>query len=202
MKILFRIVTCIIPNIFLFAQNLTEINKSCNLNEVLKSPEEIRIYKTMSFKGTDVFRMYLSNSGVWKVDFFEIRKKHLKSKKYKLDRYNELNFKKKLKTIWWNILKTNIEGLPDMSKIKWKLKERKEVVVNKKGDKILTWGNFIDVNDGEKYIVQLNYENTSKKIEYSNPYIYLEHHPDIDELIYFTQMIDIIKKEFKIWQNN
>ncbi|NMH88103.1 hypothetical protein [Flavivirga algicola] len=201
MKILLIILTCVISNSIMLGQSLAEINESCGLSDSLTNTEEIRVYKKMSFRGTDVFRMYLNDSGIWMTDFFEVRKKRPKSKKYR-NKKRELNAKIKLKTIWWEILKTNIEGLPDMSKIRWKLKKRTEVVVNKKGDKILTWGGFIGVNDGESYVVQLNFENTSKKIKYYNPYVYLRHHSDIDELIYFTKMIDIIKNEFNIWKSD
>lgn len=184
----------------MFGQDLLEINENLGLTDSLPNEKEIRIYKGFGITNyTGVFRMFQDTLGKWKAESIEHYCEVLNTAKLKIKRH-ELKPNDGIDNIWWQILKTNIQDLPNMSSIEWKLKKNPEVVEDM-GVKVLSWQKT-NILDGESYVVQFRWGNDIKKITYSNPESYLKIYPDVDELIYFNELLNLVKTEFGIWKSN
>ncbi len=183
----------------LSAQDLTKLNKSLSLTDSISNKEEIRIYKGFGITNfTSIFRMYKDNTDEWNIEHFEHyagvkNKSKPEIKKQKLTSKDEPDY------VWLNILRTNIQFLPKMSEIKWKMKKRGEIeLVNNKPE--LSWSQ-IQIMDGVGYVVQIKENGKYHETYYGNPEKYLEHYPDVDELQFFSELINLIRAEFEIWKN-
>lgn len=96
--------------------------------------------------------------------------------------------------------------LPSMDEIWWKLvtrgiveKVEKPTLGYKIGDYALR-NSILLVSDGEGYTVQVKNRGKVNEFRYSNPESYLKKYPEIDELIYMCEILDLIKSEFHIWK--
>lgn len=169
------------------AQNLSEVNKDLSLPDSLTYKNEIRIYQgggKVNF--VSLFRMFKDESGKWTAEFYENYNKK-RTLKYK----NDLEF------IWKNILRTKIEFLPNMNDIFYKLSDRGKVELV--GGKYEINQKLILICDGLGYKVQIKTDNKINTVNYSNPRAYFKHYQEVDELIYFNELLNLIKSEFELW---
>ncbi len=182
----------------LSAQDLTELNKSLSLPDSISHEEEIRIYKGFGITNfTSIFRMYKDNSDKWNIEHFEHFAGVKKRSKPEIKK-QKLTSKDKPELVWLNILRTNIQFLPEMSEIKWKMKKRGKIEeINNKPE--LSWSQ-VQIMDGVGYVVQIKENGKYHETYYSNPEKYLEHYSNVDELEFFSEFINLIRTEFDIWK--
>ncbi|MFI0431221.1 hypothetical protein [Mariniflexile sp. HMF6888] len=148
--------------------------------------------------------MFKDKSEKWKAEFYEYYAKvgltELRTEKRILKSENEMEF------VFQNFIRSHIIYLPSLSKIKWKLVGRgnvekvKRVIRGKEVEEYLLMNTRIESLDGEVYKVQFRTSDKRNEFEYSNPEEYLKYYPEIDELIYMCEIIDLIRNEFHIWK--
>ena len=189
--------------IFLFslsisAQDISGINSDLKLSDSLTLNFEIRIYAGGGITNySSLFRMYKDKSNKWTAKFYQHYAKvsgqaELRTEKQTLKSENDMEF------VWNSILRTNVQYLPNMSEIKYKMRERGNVELVD-GEYQLTW-RAKEIMDGVGYKVQIKANKKLHEVDYGNPESYLKYYPDVDELIYFNELLDTIKKEFGIWK--
>jgi len=180
------------------AQNINGINADLKLSDSLALDSEIRIYAGGGITNySSLFRMYKNKSDKWAAEFYQHYAKvagqaKLRIEKKVLKSENDMDF------VWNNILRTNVESLPNMSKIKYKMRERGNVELVD-GEYQLTWKSK-QIMDGIGYKVQIKTGKTFNEIAYGNPESYLKYYPKVDELIYFNELLNLVKNEFRIWK--
>ncbi|WP_268225517.1 hypothetical protein [Sinomicrobium oceani] len=189
--------------VFLFsvgvsAQNINRINADLKVSDSLILDSEIRIYAGGGITNySSLFRMYKDKSDEWKAEFYEHyaqinSQTKLRTEKQTLKSENDMEF------VWNSILRTNVQHLPNMSEIKYKMKERGNVELVD-GKYQLMW-KATEIMDGIGYRVQIRVNKKFHEVDFGNPVSYLKYYPDVDELIYFNELLDLIKSEFGIWK--
>ena len=189
-----------LSNSTLFGQNLTEINESVGFTDSLNNEKEIRIYRTSGMTNyTGIFRMYQDSTEKWRVELIEHYAKVPNQAELKIEK-RKLKFKSKMDLIWLEIQKTNVQDLPNMTDIDWKLK--KDPVIHEiDGEKVLSWKKS-SILDGQGYDVHIRWGKNFNRIYYSNPESYLRIYENVDELVYFSQLLNLLRTEFGVWKNN
>lgn len=182
------------------AQEVSGINKVLEIPDILEFEKEIRVYKDYSITNTmEIFRMYDEGKNDW------IVVKYSYSKRFKaVTKIDELHFPKentgKLKPkdanlIWLNLLLTNVEFLPDMVNIEYKLST--PFIDLEKGEKIFN-RKKVHVTDGAGYQVYIKNGKIKNNFSFYNPETYLKYYPKVDELISYNELLSILKKEFSL----
>ena len=181
-----------------FGQDLTQINMDIGLTDSLLNDSEIRVYKGFGNENyTGIFRIF-ENNKLWKAEYFDhYAKTSLDSV---ITKKMELNSPIGIEKVWLKFLETRIADLPDMKEIDWKLKSAPQTQ-KVKGKTELVWKK-IEIVDGESYVVFYRWGDMQRKITYWNPESYLKEYPTVDELIYFKEILALIRSEFKLWRNN
>lgn len=186
---------------------ISKINKDLKLSDALTYPTEVRIYSSQGITNySSLFRMYKIDKNKWKAEFYEhfdavVGQSKLKTKRKNLISKNDIKF------VFKNLLYSYILELPSLDEIFWKLEKRKQKRIEIKagnGKSKVTYQNIKEqtsILDGHGYIVQIRSAAWKKQhaFKYSNPERYLEIYPEIDELIYMNEILNIIKTEFGIW---
>lgn len=197
--------------IFLFsigvsAQNITEINSDLKLSDSLTYEAEVRIYQGGGITNySSLFRMFKDKSEKWTAEFYEHYAKvngqaELRTEKRTLKSENDMKF------VFQNFIRSHILDLPSLSEIQWKLVTRGNVEKVKKihrGKEIEEYelmNKQIAILDGEGFKVQVKGWNRTNEFEFSNPDGNLKHYPEIDELNYMYEILDLIRTEFHIWK--
>ena len=96
--------------------------------------------------------------------------------------------------------------LPNMRDIWWKLVTRGNVEKVEKpydgemAEEYTFRKQVLLVSDGEGFKVQVDGLDRTNEFEYSNPDAYLKVHPEIDELNYMCEILDLIRAEFNVWK--
>ena len=182
--------------IFLQAQNVDNL---ANIPSELKETE-IRIYKDRGITNSgSVFRIYKENN-IWKAELIhwflpkEISKDEFEKIPPKL---NILKSKKSLEEIFVNIEAKNIESLPKEETFEYK-KSRNKVVFDEGFQVFITTKTVSSVLDGTGYLVKYKSGKQANEFNYSNPETYLKTYPEIDELSYFVDILNYIRKEFNV----
>ena len=181
------------------AQDLTRINKDLSLPDLLTYDREIRIYRGFGATNyTSIFRLYQNRTTEWRAEFYEHNSKiegvtNLKTEKW------VLKAKGNPEKIWLNFLRSHADVLPTQSDIQWKLADRGEI--REINGKLELMANELVFADGIGYLIQLRNEHSRNEFGYSNPESSLEFYPEIDELIYVKEIIDIVRTHFDIWLN-
>lgn len=188
------------------AQKISKVNSDFNLSDSLTYDTEVRIYQGVGeLNQTSLFRMFKDKSRKWTAEFYASHIKvsgqfNVLVEKQTLQSENDMEF------IFQNFLRSHIMDLPSMGEIWWKLVTRgivekvEEATVGYKiGDYALT-NTVLLVSDGEGYSVQVKNRGKVNEFGYSNPESYLKKYPEIDELIYMCEILDLIKSEFHIWK--
>uniref|UniRef100_UPI00404A133E hypothetical protein n=1 Tax=Flavobacterium sp. TaxID=239 RepID=UPI00404A133E len=188
------------------AQNISEINFDLKLPDSLNYTTEIRIYQGGGITNySSVFRMFIDKSKKWTAEFYEHYAKvngqmPLRTEKQTLKSENDMEF------IFQNFVRSHILDLPSLSEIQWKLEIRGNVEKVKRtyrGNEIDEYElttQMISILDGEGFKVQVKAWNKTNEFEFSNPDGYLKHYPEIDELIYMCEILNLIRTEFGIWK--
>ena len=197
--------------IFLFsiaisAQNISGINSDLKLSDSLTYEKEVRIYQGGGITNyTSLFRMFKGKSEKWTAEFYEHYAKvngqtELRTEKQTLKSENDMEF------VFQNFVGSHILDLPSLSEIQWKLVTRGNVEKVKKqhrGKMIEEYelmSKQIAILDGEGFKIQVKGWKKTNDFEFSNPDGYLKHYPEIDELIYMCEILDLIRNEFHIWK--
>jgi hypothetical protein len=197
--------------VFLFcvgvsAQNITQINSDLNLSDSLTHETEVRIYQGGGITNySSLFRMFKDKSAKWTTEFYEHfarvdGKTELRTEKQTLKSNNDPEF------VFKNLVRSYILELPGLSEIEWKLNARgnvEKVDVTDNGKKIEEYEIIVEkilILDGEGFKVQVKDLNKNNEFEYSNPDGYLKFYPEIDELIYMCEILNLIRTEFGIWK--
>ena len=114
--------------------------------------------------------------------------------------YKKLKSKSKMDLVWLEIQKTNIQDLPNMTDIEWKLK-KEPVIHEMDGEKVLSWKQS-SILDGQGYDVHFRGGKFLNRVYYSNPESYLRIYENVDELLYFSELLNLLRSEFGVWKNN
>jgi len=186
-----------------FGQEVYEINKALEIPDQLEFQQEIRIYKDYSISNTvEIFRMYDEGKNNWKVTIYYYSK-NLKQ----VTKINQIQFPKenigKLKQkdaylIWLNLLLLDLEFLPDLKEINYKLKLSS---IKFEDGEYVTIKNIKTVIDGDSYEVFIKNGSIENSFSFNNPETYLKYYPNVDELISYNQLLSTIKKEFNLWND-
>ncbi|SDS21893.1 hypothetical protein SAMN05192545_0992 [Maribacter dokdonensis] len=194
------ILIIILSNSTLFGQNLAEINENVGFADSLNNKKEIRIYRTSGMTNyTGVFRMYQDSTEKWRAELINHYAKVSNQAELKIEK-RKLKSKSKMDLVWLEIQKTNIQDLPNMADINWKLK-KEPVIHEMDGEKVLSWKQS-SILDGEGFDVQIRWGKEFNRIYYSNPESYLRIYENVDELIYFDELLKLLRAEFGVWKNN
>lgn len=190
------------------AQNISQINSDLNLPDLLNNDVEVRIYQGFGITNySSLFRMFKNKSEKWTAEFYEHFSKvegsaELRTEKRSLESKNDMEF------VFQNLIRSHILDLPDLSEIRWKLVTRgnvekvKRIRNGKETEEYELLNNKIGILDGESFKIQIKSRNRNNEFEYSNPYGYLKYYPEIDELIYISEILNTIRNEFGIWKQN
>lgn len=197
--------------IFLFsivvsAQNITEINSDLKLSDSLTYQTEVRIYQGGGITNySSLFRMFKDKSEKWTAEFYEHYAKvdgqaELRTEKKTLKSENDMEF------VFQNFIRSHILDLPNLSEISWKLVTRgkvekiKNIHRGKEIEEYELMNTQVAILDGEGFKIQVRGWNKTNEFEFSNPDAYLNHYPEIDELIYVCEILNTIRTEFGIWK--
>ena len=197
----------ILFSIGISAQNITEINSDFKIPDSLTYKTEVRIYKGGGITNyASLFRMYRVKDKKWITEFYEDYAKienqtELRIKKRSIKSENDMEF------VYLNLIRSNILDLPNQEEIRWKLSGRDSIYKIKRkwrGKEIVEYDSsrkIISILDGVVYKVQVRGFDKENNFTFYNPESYLKEYPDVDELIYMNEILDIIRLEFKIWGN-
>ncbi len=203
-----NIILFLIPllSLNLYSQNLSEINSDFNITDSLTYETEVRIYQGDGITNySSLFRMFKDKSKKWTAEFHEHYARvngqvEMRTEKQTLKSKGDLEF------VFQNFLRSHILNLPSLSEIQWKLVTRGDVEKVKRkyrGKEIEEYelmSKRIAIVDGEGFKVQVKGWDKVKEFEFSNPDGYLKHYPEIDELIYMCEILNLIRNEFGIWK--
>ena len=199
----------IIQSLCAYSQGISKINLDLNLSDSLSNNTEIRIYQSVGPTNyTSLFRMYELEKDKWTAEFYEHWSKvdgvmEMKSTKKILTSKSEMEY------VYLNLCRSYIFELPSGKDIAWKLEERGpiekvEIYRNKDGTSKEEWmhlGTRSMQLDGTGYRFQVKNSYKSNEFYFGNPDYYVQKYPEIDEPKYVSELIEIIKNEFGIWQD-
>ena len=178
-----------------FSQTVSEINKTLNIPDSLTHKKEIRVYKWYQTTNvSELFRMYFDGKK-WEYIFY----KHYN----KLSDNNQSTFEKIILTpqnedlVWLKIGITDIDHLPNLEEIRYKLKKAEIVFYD---DQYVVSENKMYTTDGVGYQALYKEENVFNNITFNNYQSYLDTYPNVDELIAYAKLISVISEEFGIWK--
>lgn len=199
MRLIFILILSIFP-ITIFAQ-IEKFNEILKVKKLYFYENEIRIYKNYSTsRGLEMFRFYLENEK-WKADFYETIASKKDNQINLRIRKSKLNSPKNLELIWLEILNTDVTHLPEWEEFNYKLRNKEFEYEIIEGEILSNVSNSIII-DGISYSVQIKSGKQENEFNYSNPESYLRKYPNVDELISFHDLLLLISKEFKIFNNN
>jgi len=188
------------------AQNISKINSDLNISDSLNHEIEIRIYQSGGITNyNSLFRMFKDNSEEWTAKFYEHYSKVDKQSKIRILE-KSVKSEHDMDFAYQNLLRSHILELSNLDDIKWKLESRGPVIPfeNKvNGELVKEYGFIINksaILDGKTYTIQVKALGKANSFSYSNPESYLKKYPEVDELIYVCEILDIIKSEFNIWK--
>ena len=164
-----------------FSQNnYSKINSEYNIPDSLTYKTEIRIYQIGELcEYSSLYRMYIDKSGIWKIEFYEDHENKSENNKIKKQFLIPNN---NAKLIFTQLLKNHILDLPSEKQIKWK------------------FDNGVTGIIGDFYKFQVRHNGKFNEFEYSEPLSLFTSYPNIDELIYVSNILELLMKEFNIWQ--
>lgn len=199
-----RILILFVFSISASAQNVGEINADLNLSDSTFYDIEIRIYQGGGITNySSLFRMYKDKTRKWTAEFYDHYARvdgttELTTKKRMLKSESDMEF------VFQNFVRSHILDLPSLNEIQWKLLTRGKIEKVKRihrGKEIEEYelGNKkVIITDGEGFKVQIKVGKRTNKFGFSNPDGYLMHYPEVDELIYMCEILNIVRSEFGI----
>jgi hypothetical protein len=102
---------------------------------------------------------------------------------------------------WLKIAMLQINNLPQMESIRYKLTTKPLIICDNYGDYSYSTTRTTMI-DGTSYKVLYKSNGKTNAIEYSNPESYLKTYPGVDELELFTELLTTIRDEFDVWKDN
>lgn len=184
--------------ISLYAQELKGINSELKIPDSLTFEKEIRIYRGFGIDNhVGIFRMYQDNSNSWKIENYNFYQAFGEMEKPSFNKV-DLTSKTNPAFLWASLVQTKISELPDMSEIRYKMQKRGKLELI--DGEYQAWNEEIFITDGIVYYVKVKNLKTINEIEYGNPESYLKHFPEIDELIFFKELLDLLRTELGIWK--
>lgn len=199
MRHLYLILTLFISVGVLSAQQNTEYDKILKIENLKFHENEIRVYKKYDTStGLELFRFYQSEKDNWKAEFYETIATQNNKNEIKIrTRKSKLNSLKNFEMLWLQILDTDVIYLPKWENFQYKLKKINKNYQIQDGEIYSTSTSFSTL-DGESFYVRIKSISRENEINYSNPESYLEKYPDVDELISFQELLNLIRIEFKV----
>lgn len=174
-----------------FGQSVQQINKNLNIPNTLQSTE-IRIYKWYSTtNGSDVFRMFMDEKKVWHIFLYE----HFNGK----TEFNVTNLTSTTDSelIFREFILTNIEYVPSIEEIEYKLNDLKIAIED---GKYCFQTTTIRVSDGRAYHAFFKNGSKQNDFEFNNFEAYFREFPEVDELNSYAKIIAVITNSFGIWK--
>ena len=186
-----------------FGQSIKEINRNLNLSNSFEFEKEIRIYNDYTISnGIEVFRMFDRGRNDWVVDIYYYNKTFKSATKIIRTEFKNKNLGElKLidaNSIWLNLLLCDIENLPSIDTIEYKLKVSSIEFIDGEYEVIQRKKKALD---GHVYNVLFRNGKKKNHIVFDNPESYLEIYPNVDELVSYNQILSVIKKEFNLWND-
>jgi hypothetical protein len=186
-----------------FGQSIKEINRNLNLSNSFEFEKEIRIYNDYTISnGIEVFRMFDRGRNDWVVDIYYYNKTFKSATKIIRTEFKNKNLGElKLidaNSIWLNLLLCDIENLPSIDTIEYKLKVSSIEFIDGEYEVIQRKKKALD---GHVYNVFFRNGKKKNHIVFDNPESYLEIYPNVDELVSYNQILSVIKKEFNLWND-
>lgn len=176
---------------FVFSQTTNQI---INIPDTLSNEKEIRVYKIAEITNySELFRIYQTADKKWNVEYFKCYRARNEKEKSQYQKV-PIIVKTDFDLLWLKILNTDIDNLPDWDKIKYKLKKKGEITIER-GEYELN-SEQVKVMDGESFKVMIRNKNKLNIIDYSNPETYFEYYPEVDELKSFVELLNLLKTEF------
>lgn len=198
-----QIIMAILSTSILMGQNVSEINSDLKIPDSLSHKSEIRIYQgggTTTY--SSVFVMFKDDSDKWSSHFYE----HFNGLepqviKRQLIPISDSDF------VFQNFIRSYALDLPTMSKINWKLEKRNDIIIDEGIDKrgkafkkYYASSTFSTTVDGKIFYVQVRAHSRNNSFSYSSPDYYLEEYPEVDELQFMCEILQIVREEFNIWK--
>lgn len=201
MSRLYLFFTLLFQFCFLSGQQLLDYDKILKIENLKFNNNEIRVYKKYSTStGLELFRLYEDENNHWKAEFYQTYSQG-NQKEFKVNiRKSKLNSLKNLELLWMQILDTDVMYLPKMDKIQYKLNKKNKDYQVEDGE-ILSSTSRSFVLDGVDYYTFIKNNTDQNEFEYDNPESYLQKYPNVDELISFQELLNLIRNEFKIFNN-
>ncbi|WP_139785440.1 hypothetical protein [Chryseobacterium phocaeense] len=183
----------------LFSQNINEYNKILKIENQQFNSYEIRIYQKSAIStGLDLFKLYKDREENWFGEYY--RTEVAVNREIKIKKSN-VNLPGNPQLVWAQILATDVLHFPKWESIRYKLEKKNGSYLSEEGE-VLSSTSQSYIVDGISYYVKIKNGENENEIEYDNPESYLKMYPLIDELIFFNKLLSLLKKEFKIFNNN
>ena len=159
--------------------------------EESKNSIEIRLFIKAAISNDGFFEMVYLDTNVFKGqrgefsvsysnDFKKIKRIRIKNKEDILIEDSS--------AFWRELIRNNINNLPDQVEIQDKLER---LVINDKGEKVVE---KLMVSDGGTYDFEIKIEDNIRFISYSNPCTNAEFYTEIKELMNICQIIKVLRK--------
>jgi hypothetical protein len=193
--------TLIISLYFLSAQQNIEYDKILKIENLKFYENEIRVYKKYGIStGLELFRFYQDEKENWRAEFYETIATQKNKDEIKIRiRKSKLNSLKNFEMLWLQILDTDPIYLPKWEAFQYKLKKINKDYQIEDGE-IYSSTSRVSVLDGQSFYVKIKSGKNENQFDYSNPESYLEKYPNVDELISFKELLDLIRTEFNVFK--
>lgn len=180
-----------------FAQMDSIINGQLNIPKALNE-KEIRIYRKVEITNYASFlRLYQRQDKSWLATLYNFNFAWNENENDDIDSV-KITFKTDPSYLWQEILTSDVLELPTQDKFKYKLKGKSSIEKDREGYGI-TFSKQI-VLDGESFQIKIRDGNQSNAFEFENPREYFKFYPDVDELNSLMHLLDVLEKEFGVWE--
>lgn len=185
------------------AQQNIEYDKILKIENLKFHEKEICVYKKYGTStGLELFRFYEDEKENWKAEFYNTVARTNNKDEVKIwTRKSKLNSLKNFEMLWLQILDTNVIHLPKWEAFEYKLKKVNKDYQIEDGE-IYSSTSRSSVLDGQSFYVKIKRGENENQFSYSNPESYLEEYPNVDELLSFKELLDLIRTEFKVFEKD
>ena len=172
-----------------FCQEFHNFNYQNSISDSLEFENEIRIYKFGNYQSncTELVRIY-ENKRDWQIEYFKCNKK--------------LTLLINSQRIYYEILQNHPLRIPNQKDIDWKLNTIIGLEKNEESNYEILVEKKLPPNHGHSYFFFVNRHGQYNQFKYYSPVILLQNYPEVDELILVNNILDIIKQNLNIWEND
>ena len=181
-------------NCFAQKQDFAVINSNIGISDSLKIDKEIRVYKVYQLSSSVEIVQIKKEDSHYKATIF-----YYSSKFNDATKINKITFvdKKIGERFWLDLLLTNIEFLPSIDKIRYKLSEKRIIEEN---NNLEIEDKKTKVLDGVSYFIMFKDGKTYNYFEFNNPDIYMKLYNKVDEIDDYNRLIKLISSTLNIWE--